>query len=326
MAIARCNKCGTLAEYGLDLINTTQSCAHCATEITVYDTRFFVGRLLEQFFAMRAELLQFKADTPSTPKADSAQTTLPLDLHNTDFFSSEAQHRAIVDWLRSRNIAATINPCAVDTTGFFDEAAVAIGADRKVLGHVCERIRFAQLKEFNSTTIHLEKRSDDEVAAIEAFAWKLHHWSLVSKTFVNRPEKNIRLILQSAPSVRHFFAGEWLEWFVLMTVLRLCKERGIEFSCARRLTLSLQGDETRELDVFFLIKDREPIYVECKTGEFRQDLAKYVALRKRLQIDARHFILCVADMDPDQAKALRAMYDMTFVNTETLGAHVSTLI
>ena len=104
-----------------------------------------------------------------------------------------------------------------------------------------------------------------------------------------------------------------------MTVLCICKERGVEVSCVQRLTLSLPNDETRELEVLFLLKNGEPIYVECKSGGFRPDLAKYIVLRKRLQLDSRHFILCIADMGPDQAKGLRAMYDITFVNTETLG-------
>jgi hypothetical protein len=327
MAISRCNKCGSLAEHVVEMVGTTQLCAQCATDVAVYDTTFFVGRLLEQFFALRQELTQLKAVGAPQAPASGAISTLPLDLHDTDHFSSEAQHRAILDWLHGRSITATINAGAVDTSGFFDEAAVAIGTDRELLGHVCDRIRYAQQKELNSALVYLDKRSDGEAKAIEAFARKLHHWSLVARYFVNEQEKkNIRLILQSAPSVRRFFAGEWLEWFALMTVLRICKERGVEFSCARNLILNLPGDEKRELDVFFLLKNSQPLYVECKTGEFRQDLAKYVALRKRLNLDSRHFIICVADMDRDHAKGLRAMHDLTFVNTETLAEHVASLV
>jgi hypothetical protein len=50
-----------------------------------------------------------------------------------------------------------------------------------------------------------------------------------------------------------------------------------------------------------------------------------VALRKRLNIDQKYFILCIAAIDIEQAKGLGAMYGMTFVNTQTLGQHLSTL-
>ena len=325
MAISRCRKCGSLAEHPGELVGSAQQCPQCGTPVDVYDTTFYVGKLLEQFFATRQELSQLKAAMSPTAPVAAATSTLSFDIHNTSYFSSESQHRSILDWLRGMGIVGTINAASVDTTGFFDEAAVAIGSDYGLLGPICERIRYAQQKELSSTLVYLDKKSEEEAKALEAFARRLHQYSLVTRYFVNKPENNIRLIVQNAPGVRRFFAGEWLEWFALMSVLRICKERGIDFSCARNLTLSMAGDEKRELDVFFLLRNEQPLYIECKSGEFRQDLAKYVALRKRLKIDARYFVVCVAGMDIDQAKGLRAMYDMTFVNTETLAEHVATL-
>jgi len=75
-----------------------------------------------------------------------------------------------------------------------------------------------------------------------------------------------------------------------------------------------------------LINKTRPLYIECKTGEFRQDLDKYMALRKRLNIGRKYFILCVLDLDAEQCKGLSAMHGMTLVNVETLGHHLSTLI
>ena len=51
-----------------------------------------------------------------------------------------------------------------------------------------------------------------------------------------------------------------------------------------------------------------------------------MALRKRLGIGQKYFILCIAGLDLEQAKGLSAMYDMTFVNTEALAPHLLTLI
>lgn len=90
--------------------------------------------------------------------------------------------------------------------------------------------------------------------------------------------------------------------------------------------MAFPPDEKRELDVFFLINKSRPLYIECKSGEFRQDLDKYVALRKRLGIESRYFIVCVADLPADQAKGLGAMYDLTFTNTETLGPHLASVV
>lgn len=191
---------------------------------------------------------------------------------------------------------------------------------------MCERIRYAQLKEYSSNLIHFDKKSIEDAKAIEAFVQRLYEHSLIARSISNKKEKNIRVVLQNAPSVRRFFAGDWLEWFSLMVGLRVCQERNIKFSCTRNMTLSFPSNENREIDVFLLINNSQPIYIECKTGDFRQDLDKFVALRKRLAIDQRYFILCVAGLDDEQCNGMSAMYGMTFLNTQTPGQYLTTLL
>jgi hypothetical protein len=313
MAISRCNKCAKVTEHERELVGTTIKC-QCGASAPVYDTQYFVSKLSEMYFSLRKELnaLNPKSLTPNQTKLESNGES--FDIHNSDFLSSDAQHAPIIQWFKSKNITAKASIYSVDTTGFFDEAAVAIGNDYELLSEVCERIRYAQLKEYTSNLIHLDKKSKEDTKVIEAFVQRLYEHSLIARFISNKKDKNIRVVLQNAPSVRRFFAGDWLEWFALMVGLRVCQERDIKFSCARNMTLTFPSNENRELDVFFLINNSQPIYIECKTGDFRQDLDKYVALRKRLAIDQRYFILCVADLDDEQCKGMSAMYSMTFVN------------
>lgn len=323
MAVSRCNKCGTVTEHDSTSVGTHHDCARCGTSLPIYDTVLFVSKMLELHFAQRAELNALRAPAPTS---ETTKTVADFDIHNTDRFSNEEQHRNVVEWFYRKKITATINATAIDTSGFFDEAAVAMGGDYELLGEVANRIRYAQQKEFNSASIHLDRKTPADVAALEVFVRQLYDYSLVARWFHNKEEKKIRLVLQNAPAVRRFFAGEWLEWFALMTGLRVCQDRNTEFSCARNLTLVVSPDEKRELDVFFLIDKIRPIYIECKSGEYRSDLEKYVALRKRLGIESRDFIVCVADLPADQAKGLGAMYNMTFTNPQTLGPHLASVI
>jgi len=326
MAISRCNSCGTLTEHEREMVGTQMSCVRCETSSPIYDTVYFLSKLFDHYFSQRNELKTLRAAAPAATPQHTEVADTPFNIHNSDLLSSEAQHKPIIDWLRSKSISATINMDAVDTTGFFDEAAVAIGNDFDLLGEICERIRFAQLKEYTSTLLHLDKKTAGDAKELESFARKLHDYSLLGRCIVNREEKSIRLVLQNAPSVRRFFCGEWLEWYALMVCLRICQERKVEFSCARNLVIELQPGERREMDVFFLLNKTRPLYIECKTGEFRQDLDKYISLRKRLNIESKYFILCIADIDMEQAKGLSAMHGMTFVNVQNLGQHFLTLI
>lgn len=324
MAISRCNKCGKVTEHERELVGTTIEC-QCGATTSVYDTQYFVSKLSEMYFALRKEINALNPDSSKPNQTQLEKNHEIIDIHNSDSLSSDTQHAPIIQWFKSKNIIATANVTAVDTTGFFDEAAVAIGTDYELLSEVCERIRYAQNKEFTSNLIYLDKKSKDDAKAIEIFVQRLYEHSLIARCIVNKKEKNIRVVLQNAPSVRRFFAGDWLEWFALMVGLRVCQERKVSFSCARNMTLAFPSGENRELDVFFVINNSQPIYIECKTGDFRQDLDKYVALRKRLAIEQRYFILCVADLDSEQCKGMSAMYGMSFVNTQTLGQHLTAL-
>jgi hypothetical protein len=331
MAISRCNKCGAFAEHERERVGVQHDCVQCGASTLIYDTVFFVKKLSDMYFAQRKELNALRPSSPTTEQVNAvAQVALEkfsenFDIHNSDLLSSDAQHAPIINWFKTKNINAIANIDAVDTTGFFDEAALAMGADYELLGEVCERIRYAQLKEFNSNLIYLDKKSKEDAIVLENFIQRLYDHSLIARCISNKKEKNIRIVLQNAPSVRRFFSGDWLEWYALMIGLRICKERKVEYACARNLTLSFPGNEKRELDVFFLINKTQPLYIECKSGDFRQELDKYVALRKRLNIDQKYFILCVADIDSEQCKGLSVMYGLTFLNTQTLGHHISTL-
>ena len=213
------------------------------------------------FFAQRKELNALRNPSPvSVVSSDSGVINESFDIHNSDNLSSEAQHEPIIKWFKSKNINASANVKSVDTTGFFDEAAVAIGANYELLGGVCERIRYAQQKAYNSVTIQLDKKPKEEAKLLRSFIQQLYEHSLFSRIIHHKSDGTVKVVLQNAPSVRHFFSGEWLEWYALMQSLKLCQARKVKFSCARNMTFSYSNGEKRELDVFLLINNNQPIY------------------------------------------------------------------
>jgi hypothetical protein len=330
MAIFRCNKCAHIQEQSDGQVGETVVCPRCGNSAPVYNTLFFIGRLLDKYFEAQRELARLKVPaTESTPGQTAVVQPFDeleaIDLTNTDHLASELQHGPIYDWFNRKQIKVQANLRGVDTTGFFDEVAVSIGSNLTVLKEVLERIRWAQQKDYASATLQLDKKTPADAQAISAFCQQLYDFSFVAKCFHNRPENNIRLILQSAPAIRDFFNGEWLEWYALMSCLDYAKERKKRFSCARNLSIVLQNGESYELDVFMLIDGTLPICIECKSGEFRQNIDKYLSLRKRLGIPGRNFVMCITGLSDEHAKGLSAMYDLAFVSERELGAHLSCL-
>lgn len=333
MAIIRCNKCTMLQEQPDTLVGQNIPCPRCASPAPVYPTLLYIEKLLGKYFDAQKELAHLRAMpglAATLPSAPTAPITTPqladIDLGSTDQFASEVQHGPIYDWFHKRQINVQANVRSVDTSGFFDEVAEAIGANLPVLRDVLERIRWSQQKEHASTTINLDKKSPEDAKAISTFCQKLYDFSFVAKCFHNKPENNVRLILQTVPAIRDFFNGGWLEWHALMSSLRYAKERGKRFSCARGLNIALQNGDSYELDVFMLIDGQIPICIECKSGEFRQNIDRYLTLKKRLGIDGKHFVMCIAGLSDDNAKAFSATYNLAFVNERSLGEHLPLLL
>lgn len=327
MAIIRCNTCTLLAEQPDNLAGQSVPCPKCGAMAPVYRTLFFIEKLLDKYFDAQREVVRLKSAIKpvQTNQPEAVDLQNEIDLANTDFLATEVQHGPIYDWFHKKQIKVHANLRGVDTSGFFDEVAEAIGGNLPVLKEVLERIRWAQQKEHASATIHLDKKSSDEAKAISTFCQQLYDFSFVAKCFHNKPENNVRLILQTAPTIRDFFNGEWLEWHALMTCLRYTKERKRRFSCTRGLSLTLANGDPYELDVFMLIDGKMPICIECKSGEFRQNIDRYLALRKRLGLEAKQFVMCIAGLSDENAKAFSAMYDLVFVNERGLFDHLARL-
>jgi hypothetical protein len=322
MTILRCNKCGHLEELPREAAGTTLPCPRCRTPVHAYDTVLFVGKVLEKLFALQTELVRLRAAATHGERAPTAAGGAAaldtFDLHNSGVLSTELQHGPIQEWFQRRQVEVRINPKAVDTTGFFDEIAVAIGKHGGVLKEVVDRIRFAQMKGFATTTIHLDRKTPEQGQLVVDFCRQLYDYSFVAKCFHLKDEKLLRLVLQTAPAIREFFNGDWLEWLVFMTMLESVREHRRRYSCARNLVITLQNDETFELDVFFLIDGNRPMCIECKSGEFRQDIDHCLTLRKRLAIARDDFIICAAGLNPDQARGLSSTYGLSFCNEQDL--------
>ncbi|MER2540051.1 MAG: hypothetical protein ABTQ26_12495, partial [Azonexus sp.] len=284
----------------------------------------------EKCFAAQRELIGLKkangaATQQQVAEAEKTRPVEAIDLANTDQLSSTEQHRPIAEWFGRKQIPVEVNSHAVDTTGFFDEVAMTIGQSLPVLKDTIDRLRWAQQKGYSSTVVPLDQKSPQEVQAITAFCKQLYGFSFVAKCIPNRQKNNILLALQTASTVRQFFNGEWLEWFALMTCLEYGKERQKRFSCARNLSITLTNNESHELDVFMLIDGQIPVCIECKTGEFRHDIDKYLNMRKRLGVSGKNVVMCVAGLSDEHAKGLTAMYDLTFVNERDLSTHLTRL-
>ena len=261
MAILRCSKCGHVAEAASEYIGKAISCPHCGNETPVYDTVLFVRKVLQQYFALQDEVKTLRAALPATslPSVPESPALTEIDIHNTASLASDAQHQGILQWFQRRQIQIRTDTRAVDTTGFFDDIAVELGDDYKRLREVVDKIRWGQQKDVPHFSLKLSDHSQKDGQAINAFCKRLYEYSFLAKYFYQKQDKLIRVTIQSAPAVRSFFSGEWLEWYALMKLLAFFRDRGRAFSCTRNLKVTFANEDLHELDVFFLVDDATPV-------------------------------------------------------------------
>ena len=180
MPIYRCNKCGFIAETVPLLPGSKIPCARCANPSSVYETVFFAEKLAERYFAALREIEALKAaDKPattavaaSTSGAAPEPATAPaialdqLNLHNTSLLATAEQHQPLKQWFEARQIEARFDYTNVDTTGFFDDAARALGDNFALFGELLERIRYAYRNSHSGLNLELASLSQKDAQAL----------------------------------------------------------------------------------------------------------------------------------------------------------------
>lgn len=349
MPIYRCNACTYVSEEtGTSTSGSKIPCGRCGAECSVYEAAFYVEKLVERYYAAlrenKALRRQYEALTqaedatatvaapvaalPVAPLPMTAQAAVELPvphLQNTAQLATEAQHAPLKAWFAARQIAAQFDFAAVDTTGFFDDAALRIGDGFGLFAELIERVCFAYRKSHTVVSLELASLSQKDAQAITQLCRELYGFTFFARYTYQKPEKIVRLTLQTAPNIRAFFEGGWLEWYVFVKTAGQQRTNGRAFSCARSVKVTFANDDLHELDVMCLPEGQAPICIECKSGEFRRDIDKYLRLRKRLGLPRNRFIICAADLSDEHANGLSAMYELSFVNLQTLPAHLAGL-
>ena len=261
-----------------------------------------------------------------TSKNKKQVSNTKQDIHNTDMMTKRDHYTPIVRWFEYKNCHAVVNESATDTSGFFDEVAIMLGDNYALLKIVIDTIKRRQFKGYEKAYIDLTRHSEQQIEIIKTFCKSLYDYTFVARYFYDNKTKKVILNLQTATKIVNFFNGEWLEWYAMMKIAVLCHENNIKFSCIRNMKIYPSFENSYyEIDVFFLINDM-PLFIECKSGEYRGFIDKYSKLRQKLFINKQSFLMLISGVQQEQINGLNAMFDITFINEAMLFNHVQNII
>ncbi len=329
MALFRCNKCAHLREVPSEHVGKSVKCPKCQQAVTIYDTVFFIEKLLEKLLLQAKALRELQQLQPQKLENSSAseQTSLEeIDIYHTEALKSDEQYRPVLQWFEQRQIAVEVNHKAIETTGFFDEIALALGNDFDTLSEVVDQIKYVQRKGYGEVKLNLGRKSQEQVKKITEFCRNLYDYTFVAKYFYQKEDKIVRLKLQTIPAIINFFNGEWMEWLIFMRMLEFYKTKKLPVSCLHNLSITFPNKDVHELDIFVLVNNSIPVCIECKSGEFQQQIDKYLTIRKRINIDKAGFLLCIIGLSQKQCEGLTGMHELTFVNESNFLEHLEKML
>ena len=238
-------------------------------------------------------------------------TTAPIKF-NTAFTDKQEDYQTISTWFQQHNIEITTDKNCNDSQSLFAQVGLIIGEQYDLLNRVVQQIKFSNNKGWHNTKYNVKKSSQKEIATVTQFCSQLKRLTFVASYHYNKNNHAIHLRLLETASIKKFFNGDWFEWFVFMTVKNFFAKKKINVACLHNVELTLANEDHHELDVFLLIDNRIPICIECKSGEFANDINKYQKISKIMNLDERQFMICSPNIRDHDADALRGLHHLTF--------------
>jgi hypothetical protein len=226
--------------------------------------------------------------------------------------TEEEKALAVYDWLTARGITVKNyrEQSAVDAV--FDQLAMFLGERFKNLSRIYESIK-RSLSQGGSVTLNLSSSSQSEIAESTQFCTMLYSYAFLSSYHYNKPTKTIYAAPQRVGKVINFFTGGWFERYIYLKIFSFLVQNRLEFTCLLNPQITFPNGDDFELDVLFLVNN-QPLWLECKTGEYQTHVAKYSNARKVLGIPKQRAVLVVLDISEDISENLTSLYDITVAN------------
>ena len=198
MAIFRCNKCGYLREVANEHIGKSAKCSQCQNVAGIHETTAFIEKIIEKYFTLQKELVNLREGTSSwdqleiqviDPPQSEPFSLKEIDPHNTKELTNNYQYLPIIEWFDKKNIKAKVNPRELDTTGFFDEIALALGNNYEKFKEISDKIKWMQKKGYTSTNFQLADKSQKEIKNLLNFAAIFINIHLFQNIFTKNKKK-----------------------------------------------------------------------------------------------------------------------------------------
>jgi hypothetical protein len=179
----------------------------------------------------------------------------------------------IVAWFAEAGIAVEVEE-ETEADQVFDRLAEYLGDHYPDLRRLAGGIRWTIL-ENDATTFALHKMGQSESEHFLEFTRMLNDLAFLAEYHYNEGAGRLRFRARDDQRLLRFISGQWLERYVLVKGRKCFEKASVDFASARNIEVRAGGSNPHfEMDVLFLVGGK-PIWIECKSREFRRDIGKY---------------------------------------------------
>lgn len=314
-----CSVCGTVstkanakycAKCGEALINVssskTLSIATGEKELEILQA------MLQELKTITAEMQSLKCEvqgrnSDSLPKQAFVASIESIDVPPEKL--TEERTSLLLSWLKNQHIDVKEYRRPEDEDEVFDALSMFLGDKYESLSRLHDLIR-KNLQTGSSFSLNLSGKSQEEIANNTNFCSQLNVYAFLSSYHYNSSAKTIYATPQKMGKVTNFFNGGWFERFVVKKISALFSENGLSYECLSNPKIVLQNGDSHELDMLFF-EGEQPLWIECKTGDYQAYINKYSTIRKTISVPKRRSVLIVLGIADALSAKLTSIFDIT---------------
>jgi predicted SprT family Zn-dependent metalloprotease len=219
---------------------------------------------------------------------------------------------AALNWLQKQDIEVKKYYQPEEGEHIFNEISLFLGDKYNLIQTVYEQLK-RNIPKGTSFQVHLASKSELEISTATQFCTKLSNYALLNTYNYN----NVTKIIYASPPQQgrliNFLNGGWFEKYVFQKIINLLQENNLKFSCIVNPQITLSNGSNFELDILFLINDN-PLWLECKTGDYQSYIVKYSDFKKHLSIEKENSCLIILGLPNHLTKKLTQLYEITVLN------------
>lgn len=242
---------------------------------------------------------------------------------NQDYVTNKKSQDVIENWLASKRISIKVKPPEDPADSIIDSLSLFLGSRYSALREILLKIK-RNMQTGGSFTENIADYSQEDISSVCQFCTRLYEIAFLEQYKYSRaPYYTIKAKTTTLPKAQKFFGGQWLERYVLQQVKEchqiVKSEAGepISFSYLLNPQIVLPNGDDFEMDLLAAFGERFIYWIEAKSGDYQQHVAKYSKFSRILGLDPDHSFMVLTDVQDNACSALSSLFSMTVANLNT---------